>query len=78
MDFGKKKKNTKKMTKILFSGSTSKQHIAMKNEVIRADIFVSEAHTKLKLKIIDSEVFPMLLQKNDFSFWTKLTKICAL
>ena len=57
-----------KMTKIAFSVLTSKQHIAMKNEVIRAMIFVSEAHTLKELKVFDSEVFPTLLQKNDFSY----------
>ena len=34
-----------------FSGSTSKQHIAMKIEVIRAEIFVSESQTIKSIKI---------------------------
>ena len=57
-----------------FSGSTSKQHIAMKIEVIRAEIFVSEAQTIKSIKIVISEVFPTLLQNIDFCFgqnWPK-------
>ena len=46
------------MTKMPFSGSTSKQHIAMKNEVIRAEISVSKARTMKELNIDDSDVFP--------------------
>ena len=55
----KNKRN--KMTKILFSSSIPKQHIAIKNEVRRAEI--CEDHTIKELKIVDSVVFPMLLRK---------------
>ena len=61
-----------------FSGSTSKQHIAMKIEVIRAEIFVSEAQTTKSIKIVISEVFPTLLQNIDFCFGQNWPKICAL
>ena len=76
MAFGKKEeKNATKMMKMPLSGSTSKQHIVMKNEVIRVEIFVNESLTIWELKIDDSEAFPTLLQNIDFSFWTKK---CAL
>ena len=42
MAFGKKEENIRRMTKMLLSGSTIKQHIVMKNEVVRDEIFVNK------------------------------------